>query len=84
VAIFKGEHEWRQKCREEHEAKMAARKEASVPADETIDISPDEPSGGKYDGWSRRDLIEECESRGLAAYGTKAAMTERLEADDAA
>jgi hypothetical protein len=73
-------------------APAAAPAPAPEPVPTAFDLSPeaesvDEPDADEdevppYSEWSKAELIEECESRGLTKSGNKDALVERLETDD--
>lgn len=40
------------------------------------------PDVASYEGWTKAQLKEEAEARGLSGAGTKAELTKRLQASD--
>jgi hypothetical protein len=55
----------------------------AIDADEPTLDEPDEDEVPPYSEWSKAELVEECEARGLPKSGNKDVLVERLEANDA-
>jgi hypothetical protein len=64
MAIFKGEREWRRKCREEYEAKQEG---GAVPDQEEVDVSPEAPADDDgLDVMSKAELQDYGRNIGLS------------------